>query len=55
MIIFEQIKHLADKRVKNLKTVSTELGFRENAIYKWKVQSPTIKNLSKIVDYFRVR
>ena len=34
MTTFERIKYLSDKQGKNLKTVSTELGFSENAIYK---------------------
>ena len=54
MTTFERIKFLADKQGKNLKTVATELGFSENAIYKWKTQSPTSENLSKVADYFDV-
>lgn len=39
---------------KNLKTVAIDLGFGENAIYKWKNQSPTTENLTKVADYFGV-
>lgn len=54
MTTFERIKTLADKQGKNLKTISTESGLSENAIYKWKTQSPTSENLSKVADYFGV-
>lgn len=52
MTTFERIKFLANKQGKNLKTVATDLGFSENALYKWKNQSPTTENLSKVADYF---
>lgn len=51
---FERIKFLAEKQKKNLKTVAIDLGFGENAIYKWKNQSPTTENLTKVADYFGV-
>lgn len=54
MTTFERIKKLAEKRGKNLKTVATDLGFSENALYKWKNQSPTTDNLTKVADYFGV-
>lgn len=54
MTTFERIKDLAKKRGKNLKTVATELGFSENAFYKWKNQSPSTENLTKVADYFGV-
>lgn len=54
MTTFERIKFLANKQGKNLKTVATDLGFSENALYKWKNQSPTTENLSKVADYFGV-
>jgi len=54
MTTFDRIKKLADKQKKNLKTVAIDLGFSENAIYKWKNQSPTTENLTKVADYFGV-
>ena len=54
MTTFERIKKLADKQGNNLKRVATDLGFSENAIYKWKNQSPTTENLTKVADYFGV-
>ena len=54
MTTFERIKFLAEKQKKNLKTVAIDLGFGENAIYKWKHQSPTTENLTKVADYFGV-
>ena len=54
MTTFERIKFLAAKKKKNQKTVAIDLGFGENAIYKWKNQSPTTENLTKVADYFGV-
>lgn len=48
------IKKLANKRGKNLKEVAGELGFSENAFYKWKNSSPSAENLQKVADYFHV-
>lgn len=54
MTTFERVKKLANNQGKNLKTVATDLGFSENAIYKWKTQSPNTENLAKVADYFGV-
>lgn len=53
-MLFERVKILAKKRDKNLKQVATELGFSENAFYKWSKQSPKADTLQKVADYFNV-
>ena len=54
MTTFERIKKLSKNKGKSLKTVATDLGFSENAIYKWKTQSPNTESLAKVADYFSV-
>ncbi|MCH4167717.1 MAG: helix-turn-helix domain-containing protein [Streptococcaceae bacterium] len=54
MTLFEIVKELSDKRGKNLKTVALEIGLSENALYKWKTQSPKADVLNKVADYFNV-
>ncbi|MGX7134350.1 helix-turn-helix domain-containing protein [Enterococcus sp. DIV0180] len=53
-MLFERVKELAKKRNKTLKDVALELGFSENAFYKWNKQSPKAENLQKTADYFHV-
>lgn len=53
-MLFIRIKELSDKRGESLKTVAQKLGFSENAIYKWKTQSPKSEALQKVADYFDV-
>lgn len=53
-MLFERVKELSKKRDKNLKEVAIELGFSENAFYKWKTQSPKAETLQKVADYFDV-
>lgn len=54
MTTFELIKKLAKKNNSNLKEVALNLGFGENAFYKWKVSNPTSDKLIKVADYFNV-
>ena len=53
-MLFSRVKQLSDERGENLKTVATKLGFSENALYKWKTQSPKSEALQKVADYFDV-
>lgn len=53
-MLFERVKELSKKRDKNLKEVAIELGFSENAFYKWKTQSPKAETLEKVAEYFDV-
>ena len=39
-VLFDRIKQLSSSKGVSLKKVATDLGFGENTIYKWKVQSP---------------
>ncbi len=53
-MLFDKIRKLSEQRGENLKTVSKKLGLSENAIYKWKTQSPNIENVMKVAEYFNV-
>ncbi len=54
MTVFERIKQLADKQKISIKSLSLELGFGENTIYKWKQTKPKADDLAKVADYFHV-
>ncbi|GIP57872.1 helix-turn-helix domain-containing protein [Paenibacillus woosongensis] len=53
-MLFNRVKVLSEKRGKNIKEVAKELGFSENAFYKWKSQSPKAETIEKVADYFNV-
>lgn len=53
-MLFENVKRLAKKQGKSLKVVAKDLGFSENAFYKWKTQSPKAETLQQVADYFNV-
>lgn len=53
-MLFDRVKDLSEQRGENIKTVAVKLGFSENAIYKWKTQSPKSETLEKVADYFDV-
>ncbi|WP_342417150.1 helix-turn-helix transcriptional regulator [Paenibacillus sp. FSL R10-2782] len=53
-MLFNRVKELSEKRGKNIKDVAKELGFSENAFYKWKSQSPKSETIEKVADYFNV-
>ena len=54
MTTFERIKELAKKQHISIKKLSTDLGFGESTIYKWKEQEPKGKDLAKVADRFHV-
>ena len=54
MTILERIQELAQKKDKNLKEISLELGFSKNYLYSLKKQAPSSDKLSKLADYFGV-
>lgn len=54
MTTFERIKQLARKQHISIKKLSTDLGFGESTIYKWKEQEPKGKDLAKVADHFHV-
>lgn len=53
-MLVDRIKEQSEKRGKSLKEVAVEVGLSENAIYKWKNQSPNSEALGKVADYFNV-
>lgn len=53
-MLFDRVKELSENRGENIKTVAVKLGFSENALYKWKNQSPKSETLEKVADYFNV-
>lgn len=48
MTVFERIKEISKKRGINLKTTAIEAGLSENAIYKWKIQTPATDKLKAV-------
>lgn len=54
MTTFERIKKLARDHGESIKKLSTDLGFGESTIYKWKEQEPKGKDLAKVADHFNV-
>lgn len=54
MTTFERIKNLAKNRGESIKRLSSNLGFGESTIYKWKEQDPKGKDLAKVADHFGV-
>lgn len=54
MTTFERIKELAHQHGTSIRKLSTDLGFGESTIYKWKDQDPKGKDLAKVADHFGV-
>ena len=54
MLVFNNIKSLAKKQGKSIKTVALDIGLSENAIYGWKKTKPKADDLAKVADYFHV-
>lgn len=54
MLVFNNIKYLAKKQGKSIKTVALDIGLSENAIYGWKKTKPKADDLAKVADYFHV-
>jgi transcriptional regulator with XRE-family HTH domain len=52
--VFDRIKHLSERRGKNIVDVEAELGFSKNYLYKWKKSTPSSDKLAKVADYFHV-
>lgn len=55
MTIFDNIKTIAKKRGMNLKTVAQKSGLGENAIYRWKNETPRIDSLNKVAKTLKVK
>ena len=54
MTTFERIKEISKQRGLNLKKTATEAGLSENAIYKWKIQTPQSNALQAVADVLGV-
>lgn len=54
MTTFERIKEISKQRGLNLKKTATEAGLSENAIYKWKTQTPQSNALQDVADVLGV-
>ncbi|MCT0958372.1 XRE family transcriptional regulator [Weissella cibaria] len=54
MRTFERIKEISKQRGLNLKKTATEAGLSENAIYKWKTQTPQSNALQAVADVLGV-
>ncbi|ALI33135.1 helix-turn-helix domain-containing protein [Weissella cibaria] len=54
MTVFERIKEISKKRGLNLKKTAIAAGLSENAIYKWKSQTPQSNALQAVADVLGV-
>ncbi|NKN31309.1 helix-turn-helix domain-containing protein [Weissella cibaria] len=54
MTTFERIKEISKQRGLNLKKTATEAGLSENAIYKWKTQTPQSNALQAVAEVLGV-
>ena len=54
MNTFERIKEISKERGLNLKKIAIEAGLSENAIYKWKTQTPQSNALQAVADVLGV-
>lgn len=54
MNTFERIKEISKERGLNLKKTAIEAGLSENAIYKWKTQTPQSNALQAVADILGV-
>lgn len=53
-MLYERIQKLSKENHKSLSQVAIDLGMSDNAIYKWKSQTPNLISLNKVADYFGV-
>ena len=53
-VLFYNIKSLCDKKGISISKLEKECGLGQGTIYKWKRVSPSIDNLQKVADYFKV-
>lgn len=53
-MLYENIKILCDKNNISIPQLERELSFGAGTIYKWQSVSPSIDNLQKVAEYFKV-
>jgi len=51
VMIFENIKRIAEDRGKSISAMERELSFGNGTIHSWKCCSPTVNNLKSVADY----
>ena len=54
MTVFERIKEISKQRGMNVKQAALKAGLSENAIYKWKIQTPQSNALQAVADVLGV-
>lgn len=54
VMLYERIQKLSKEQHKSLTQVAIDLGMSDNAIYKWKSQTPNLISLQKVAEYFNV-
>ena len=53
-MLYDNIKILCDKNNISIPQLERELNFGAGTIYKWQIVSPSVDNLQKVADYFKV-
>lgn len=53
-VLFNNIKSLCDKKGISISKLEKECGFGQGTIYKWQTVSPSLGNLQKVADYFKM-
>lgn len=53
-MILERIQNLCNERNTNIAQLEKELGFGKSTIRRWNTSSPSVDNLQKVADYFKV-
>lgn len=53
-MLYDNIKILCDKNNISTPQLERELKFGAGTIYKWQTVSPSVDNLQKVADFFKV-
>ena len=53
-MILKRIQNLCNERNTNIAQLEIELGFGKSTIRRWNTSSPSVDNLQKVADYFKV-
>lgn len=52
--VYERLKNLCKLKGITIKQMEQEVGVSQNATFKWKTSSPTLKTAKKLAEYFGV-
>lgn len=55
MTIFENIEKLCTKNHITITQLERELSLGNGTIFRWKTSSPSVNNLQKVANYFKVK